>query len=822
LIWIGTDAGLFNFTPETGMINAFSEKSLANRALVEAEISSIIEDRSDNIWLGTLGGLHMLDSKSKFNTYRVHDFMPDAPPAASYIASIYPANDEELWLGTWGAGLFILNRRTGNIRHYSSNSRQISNRISNDFVHVIFTDSRGRIILGTRNGMDIFTGGWRSFVPFCPSADRDECLIFNSNRIYCIYEDSQQGLWIGTRYGLHTIKEEILTSYYYDPHDSTSIPSNQVHDITECSEGLIWVATSGGLGRFDRETGVFDNYRKDPDIGNLSLSNNELTCLHKDSNGGLWIGSVAGLNRFFSNNESFMVFSEIEGLPNNLINSILEDSNGNLWMSTNRGLARLDPATLEITAYDVADGLQSWEFNLGARYKSEDGELFFGGVDGVDAFYPDSLKLNKTIPSVVITSFEVISPRGNRFINLGDAEEIILQPHENSFSIEFAALDFTRPEKNRYAYILEGLGENWIYSGKRRLANFSSIPSGTYVFRVRGSNNDNVWNEEGLSLKISVITPWTRSVYLYFLYAILASSSVYLLIIYNTRRLRTANQNLKEKELTSVEITRQKEELTMKNRNITDSIHYAKRIQLAMMPTSAHLQRLFPESFVYYKPKDIVSGDFYWVNERNDKVYCGVVDCTGHGIPGAFMSIIGLELLRNIINVKGIERPAEILNQLNEDFSYIFDSDNDKHFTFRDGMDIGFCVISRKTALLEYAGAFSTLYLLRNRSIIEVKGNRFSVGLTEDLIDEPFKNHCIRLEKNDMIYLFSDGYPDQFGGDQGKKFKYRRFRYLLLNIHLLPAGEQEKLLHQSMMQWMGDYEQVDDILIIGVRPGIGH
>jgi ligand-binding sensor domain-containing protein/serine phosphatase RsbU (regulator of sigma subunit) len=819
-VWIGTDAGLFTFSPEHGRFSSLRGRA-ASPPFIDLEVSAILEDRSMNLWIGTLGGLYMVDSKSKFRTYRIHDYIPGSPPSARFIASIYPASPDELWLGTWGGGLFILNRRTGEVKQYSSNSPNLSDRISNDFVHVIFSDSKGRIILGTRDGMDLFRGHQQGFIPWCPSAGMDDCSLFNSNRVYCIYEDSRDVTWIGTRYGLHSLKGSKITSYYHNPLDSTSISSNQVNDVLECRDGFIWVATVDGLNRFDRETGNFFHYRKDPEKGRFSLSNNHLTSLLEDSNGNLWIGSVAGLNRFFKKTGSFIVFSEMEGLPNNLIYSLLDDDEGCIWISTNHGIARFDPSSYELSSYDVADGLQNYEFNLGARFKCKTGEFFFGGVDGVNSFFPDSLLLNKTIPALAITSFEVITPAGNRRTILGNKKQILLQPHENSFSVEFAALDFTRPAKNQYAYKLEGLEDNWIYAGTRRIANFSKIPSGNYVLHIKGSNNDGVWNEEGVSLRIIIITPWWRTIYAYVFYAIFLLLLIYLVILFSTRSLRNANQILREKELASTEISRQREELILKNRNITDSINYARRIQLAMMPTSKHFRRLFPESFVFYKPKDIVSGDFYWVNKRNDKVFFAVIDCTGHGVPGAFMSIIGYELLRNIINIKGIERPSDILNQLNKDFSGIFNAEGETDISFRDGMDIGFCVIDRKLSLLEFAGAFSPMYLIRNKSITEIKGNRFSVGLMEDLIDEQFENHVIKLEKNDMIYLFSDGYPDQFGGEEGKKFKYRRFRHLLLNIHTRPADEQEKLLDQSIIQWMNGHEQVDDILILGVRPGLG-
>ncbi len=818
-ILLGTDSGLFTFSPDDEQIRPFGGKAISG-TFSDMEVSVIFEDRSNNLWVGSLGGLFMIDSKSKFASTRIHDYLPEAPSSAALIASVLSSKDEELWIGTWGGGLFMLNRHTGDIKHYSVNSPNASDRISNDFVHALFSDSMGRIITGTRNGLDIYPGDQTGFEPFCPTNQEEECTVFNSNRVYRIFEDSQQVIWIGTGRGLHSVRDGNMKSYYHNPQDAAGIPSNKVTDILECRNGFIWLATDGGLSRFDRTTETFSNYRKDPEKGRFSLSNNELTCLHEDSNGNLWVGSVAGLNRFFPGTGSFMVFSEMEGLPNNLIYTILEDNEGNLWLSTNRGLARFNPDSFEIDVFDVADGLLSYEFNLGAGFRGENGELFFGGVAGLNSFFPDSLVTNNIIPPVAITSFEVLSPEGNRFLLAEEKEEIILRPRENSFIVEFAAMDFTRPSKNRYAYKLKGLENNWIYTGSRRTVSFSRIPSGTYTLRVKGSNNDGVWNEEGVSLRIVIITPWWKSGYAYVLYGVSLLALVYLAIMVSTRKLRSTNQALKEKELASEEISRQKEELAFKNRNITDSIKYAKRIQLAMMPTSRQFRRIFPDSFVYYNPKDIVSGDFYWVNQRSDKVFFAVIDCTGHGVPGAFMSIIGYELLRNIINIKGIENPAEILNELNEDFSKIFNSGEGNNYSFRDGMDIGFCVIDCKKAILEYAGAFSSMYLIRDKSVSEIKGNRFSVGLMGDLIDEPFENHSMKLEKDDVIYLFSDGYPDQFGGEEGKKFKYRRFRHLLLNIHRLPFRQQEKILDQSLVHWMGDHEQVDDILIIGVKPGL--
>jgi serine phosphatase RsbU (regulator of sigma subunit) len=248
-----------------------------------------------------------------------------------------------------------------------------------------------------------------------------------------------------------------------------------------------------------------------------------------------------------------------------------------------------------------------------------------------------------------------------------------------------------------------------------------------------------------------------------------------------------------------------------------DSIEYAKRIQSALMPPDTAFKSIFPDSFILHIPKDIVSGDFYWFSKVGDRAFVAAVDCTGHGVPGAFMSIIGIELFRNITNIEGIKQPAQILATLNKDFQKIF---HDKDIiSFRDGMDLAFCAFDNKKMILEYAGALNPIYIIRNSNIYEYKGDRFSIGL--DKPDENkkniFKNHVIPVQNGDSIYIFSDGYADQFGGPDGEKYKYRRFQHLLLAIHQLPMTKQHELLEKSIMRWKGDLEQVDDILVIGIR-----
>jgi serine phosphatase RsbU (regulator of sigma subunit) len=296
------------------------------------------------------------------------------------------------------------------------------------------------------------------------------------------------------------------------------------------------------------------------------------------------------------------------------------------------------------------------------------------------------------------------------------------------------------------------------------------------------------------------------------LYIIIIALIIALLIY--VRKIRKEN---KEREHIARQILQQKEELILKNKNITDSINYAKRIQSALMPPDRLFKSVFPDSFVLHIPKDIVSGDFYWLNKVEGRIFLAAVDCTGHGVPGAFMSIIGVELFRNITSIEGIRQPAQILTSLNNAFQKIFH--DQEIISFRDGMDLAFCSFDHKNMKLEYAGAFNPMYLIRDNNLQEYKGDRFSVGLErpDEYKKNGFKNHEIPLKEGDLIYIFSDGYADQFGGPAGKKFKYRRFRHLLMAIHQLSMPKQHEYLEKSILSWKGNLDQVDDILVIGIK-----
>jgi len=309
---------------------------------------------------------------------------------------------------------------------------------------------------------------------------------------------------------------------------------------------------------------------------------------------------------------------------------------------------------------------------------------------------------------------------------------------------------------------------------------------------------------------ISGFSPDTLS---YIILGLLFVLIIYLIIMYQTRHLVKTRRILKQREQTLEQVACQKAALEI------NSLIYAQRIQEALLPSEEYFRTHFQDSFIFFRPKDIVSGDFYWIGERGDKIFIAGADCTGHGVPGALLSMIGLEIIEKTINEDNIEKPSEILAVLNKELEKTFSREKNIGTIIRDGMDVGFCMIDRGTRKAEYAGAFFPLYLIRNNSLIEIKGDKIIIGMNPACM--PYTNHVFELQNDDILYIFSDGYVDQFGGSDNKKFMYRRFKYLLNTIHRFPLSDQKAILDENINTWMAGNPQIDDIMVIGFRPFTG-
>ncbi|HEY4799982.1 MAG TPA: triple tyrosine motif-containing protein, partial [Bacteroidia bacterium] len=548
-----------------------------------------------------------------------------------------------------------------------------------------------------------------------------------------------------------------------------------------------------------------------------SISDNTVNCIFDDRKGNLWLGTSSGLNKFNIETQNFTHYFEKDGISNSSIWAILGDKRGDLWISTNKGLSRFNPSVdnkdgSAFKNFTTHDGLQGDEFAQGSYFLNQKtGEMFFGGLNGFNSFFPDNILDNKHIPSVHITSFKKLGKEAEPDTSIAYKKHLTLSYKDNFISFEFVALDYIFPEKNKYSFKMEGLDNDWSPPSTRRYVSYTNLPGGDYTFRIKASNSDDIWNEDGVSIHLTVIPPWWKT-NTFYAFSVLFSIA----FVFGFIRFRTAAIE-KEKKILEQKVEERTAELAQKNKDITSSIQYAKRIQDAILPTKDLIKKHFPDSFVLFNPKDIVSGDFYWFGEKNGKKIAACVDCTGHGVPGAFMSMIGTNLLNQIILENGITEPAAILSALNQGVRTALKQGTHSDIETTDGMDIALCSINVTTREVQFSSAQRHLVIISKGNLEKIDGNKFPIGGAQVETERVFTNHLKFLQPGDMLYMFSDGYADQFGGEKGKKFMIKRLHAALGEINMLPVLEQKELLNNRIEDWKGNHSQVDDILVIGIR-----
>ena len=516
-LWIGTDNGLVMKSPKADTFRRFRHDPTDSESLSGDRVMSIFQDRSGVLWVGTQGGGL---SKWHPNTWSFAHYKrtPSAKAGLSSNAVLSFSEDPDgsLWIGTAGGGLNRLDRATGEFSHLRHDPGDPES-LADDRVTALEHRRGGGLWIGTLSGgLDLLEPG-RAGLRHHRHDPADPASLANDG-VVALHEDSRGDLWIGTYGGgLNRLPAGSgrFERFRHRPKDPDSLSNDRVTSIAEAPTGHLWIGTDGGgLNLLDPSTGRFRHFRhREDDLE--SLSSDQISALHQDA-AGLWVGTQGGgLDHLVFESPrlaavSIEHFSEAQGLPNDFVWGIQPGCSNDLWISTNRGLARLDLATGAIESFDRSHGLQSNEFNLGAHYRSPAGELFFGGVNGFNAFFPDRILRNTAAPPVVITSYLVSGIEHE----MSGLEELRLTHDQRAFSVEFAALDFTAPERNRYAYRLDDF-DDWVDLGNFRRVSFTHLDPGRYRLDVRGSNNDGVWNEEGASLSIWIAPPpWrTREAY---------------------------------------------------------------------------------------------------------------------------------------------------------------------------------------------------------------------------------------------------------------------------------------------------------------------
>ena len=452
--------------------------------------------------------------------------------------------------------------------------------------------------------------------------------------------------------------------------------------------------------------------------------------------------------------------------------------------------------------------LQIFESSGGISYISKNGDEWLVFANRI--VRTDTSKMNNIVLKPLPVMISRITINSDSIIYYGRDTSVFkyideLDYKDNSLSFEYSLPYYVGQVK--YKYILEGFNRVWSILSVETKAVYTNLDAGDYVFKVIGIN---VYGEESefASFSFTILTPWYRSVLMYIVYLLSIVLIVIIVIYFYTKNLKESNKRL---ENTVKERTK---EIRAKNVLITDSINYARHIQKAVLPTAESMANEFENSFVYFKPRDIVSGDFYWCAQKNNSHYIAVADCTGHGVPGAFMSMIGNTLLNQIINEQDVDTPSDVLGRLNNELKKVFSASESQD----DGMDITVCKINRTDSTFEISMANHIAIILKDREIEEVNGDIYSIGGPFAKPDKlKFTNIKRNIEKGTTLYMFSDGYPDQFGGEKNEKFKMAKLKELLLKYNNLEMAEQRSVLKDNFEKWKGEYRQIDDVLIIGIK-----
>lgn len=808
-VWIGTANNGISIYDRSSFTLIGRQQGLSSNT-----IRSIIMDSKDNIWIGTFAGINRYNDRS-FQNYT------DANGLGGLIVrGICEDQYGNLWFGhSNGATRF-----TGKTyQHFTTNEG-----LSSNIIRVILQDSKGNIWFGTEGGGATYFDG-TNFYQYSTKNG------LSGDVVLCMYEDSLRNIWMGTFMGGIT---KFDGKKFHHLTTEQGLSSNTIRSICEDDEGNIWFGTNnGGLEKFDGENITHFSTKE-------GLSSNTVLSLMYDNANRLWIGTENGGINVLQNGEMQSIKRE-QGLANDIIWSIAEDYDGNVWVGTEKGLDRIQPDqdAFKITNFNKLDGLKGTDFYPNAVFLDSENNLWWGTGKALTKLDLDKYESRLSPPLLTLNNISICgenvdfrklraSKKSNEYeelekITLRDLEDIefdsvrrfsnipenlILPYNLNEVAIYFSAADWSAPHKVKYHYKMEGISDEWHTTQEENNVVYNYLPEGDYTFYVKAIGSSNIWSET-ISFNITIQPPWWRTLWAYLAYILLAIAALGAIFTWRTLSLlqqRKRLENLVE-ERTS-EVVHQKELVEQKNKEIIDSITYAKRIQRAILPKPKRLRTKLPKAFILFKPKDIVAGDFYWLEEKGNTILLAAADCTGHGVPGAMVSLICNNTLSRTVREFNYTKPGEILDMVRDILIQSFVSSQG---IVHDGMDIALVSWNRDNNKILFAGAHNDLHIFRNGELITLQADRQPIGTYK--LMKPFTTHEFQLQEGDSFYMFTDGYQDQFGGPKGKKFKSRQLLEEIKSVQHLSMVDQKRYLTQCFQDWKGELEQVDDVCLIGVK-----
>lgn len=825
--WFGTHhGGLYYFPPGNGELIIYD----ARDGLANNWISCITEDSKGHIWVGTWGGGITVFDDGKMQTFDEKNGLQ-----AVQIHSIIEDHEGNMIITSQNSGIQVF--KGDHFINYVSDNMFRDKTDKN--VWAITEDKYNRYWFGTNDGITLLDP--ELGIPWFYY----EGMYNIAKQVRYIINDRDQNLWIGTeRRGVFRYDFE-KNDFVYNRNLNDNLYSQYrdlpVTGLAVDHENNLWIGTDDGVAFWDLEE---NNGRRYTHID--GLAGNGITALYVDNAGRIWIGSerASGLTKYDPESEEFEIIklendlyptcisetsdgtiwlgtrfgvlglrddtiaihlTENDGLLSNNINLLQPDNRGALYIGTNNGLNRFDIENNIINTYTQENGFVGIETKQNASFLDSKGHLWFGTAKGFTRLTPEDIPPPDLNPLTHIKGIKVNFEE--REMNSG----MRLRYTEKNITFDYYNVCLTNPEAVRYRVMLEGADPDWRPETEQTTAIYSSLSPGKYAFKVKAQNSDGVWSRDPVSFDFVIRPPFYANPWFIIFMTMLLATAIMVYIKVRESNLIREKRILEEKvDERTAEVVQKSMVIEEKNRDITASIRYAERIQMAMLPA----EESFDDTFVLFLPKDIVSGDFYWMHNNGDVQFIAAVDCTGHGVPGAFMSIIGYNSLTKIVREYGLTRPAAILDQLNIEVTKSLIQRGDE--VINDGMDLALIAYDKKSRKLEYAGAYNPLVIVREGQVITIKPDRFPIGMAT-VREKKFKNVSVDIKTGDIMYMFSDGYADQFGGPEGKKFKVVNLKNELVKVSSLPMQQQKEQLLNTLNEWMAGTSQIDDILIIGTR-----
>lgn len=830
-LFLGTgNSGLYIYNKREGL-----KKIILGDELDDANIKAICSDKLSSIWISAYnqGVFELKRNTETGKYYRKSSLDRSKGLPSEYITDIFIDRESNMWLGSYGQGLIKLNSNflvqyhlkkfglgsyiysiTGNSKQYCGMDNglviidndndtiypwALNKQLPKDKIRAVAYHKQSKTLyIGTKsNGIYYAKNGDSKLSKLILSADNLSKAVRHLNIL-------NNKMYVSTLNGLYQVNLETGVCRSFKASDG--LPHNTINSTFQTRDGKILIATVS--------SGLF--YLQDNKIKEIVTSESfgmlEIMAFVEDRKGGLWMATNGQGLLHFSDNKLTQLNKD-DGLFSDFVYQLSLDKKNTIWCGHNGGLSRVNMNGKVIQRYDKKNKIQM-DFSLNATNTDDYNNIWFGTSEGVLKFslFHDkysALQIRPVILSVYINDNQV-----------DQSSKIFLPSYKNKLRINFRAISLANPEEVFYQYRIKDVDNKWSQPSLQNFAEFAHLTDDEYILEVRSRIGKGEWTKPFQIAEISVEKPvWKDSWFLLLVFAAIIGF-VALVVSYRTKALQRQKDELEVKlAIRTKEIERQKNQIKAQFTETQDSINYAVRIQKSLLPDELSLKEILSDSFLYIQPKDKVSGDFYYFEKFENRVIISAADATGHGVPGAFISLIGFVSLKEIVNRKGVTNPALMLTALDSEINRSLHQYNGSD-DGKDGMDMAICEIDLLSLKIKMASALRPIWIFRKGVFEKIRSSKSTIGGGMNGKLAPAKEFDLeerQLEKGDTIYMFSDGYVDQFGSKLNKKLLTKRFLNLIQENNHRPMDEQGEIIAKYLNDWKGDFDQTDDILVIGIR-----